>query len=363
MDLNNYPRITYSEAHAIMRLAVTKTRRSLALLGVPGIGKSQLPAKIGRENGIEVVYFDLGNGAREDAIMPVKLEIDGKPCLVQIPLDALRIACERGVILVIDEITRCDRNKQAIAMMLCHDRRIGSYRLHPDTTVIMLGNGIESAGTTSLNDALINRLAVFNLVPTRADVLAMLTTLGDDDTTKRRLLAKVSGIAEIRPELVQITPPDGAQESCAQWASPRAWEAGAEELGAWLDSGLPLDEVALKILSARIGSAPAAAFFAVLANEGKLPTPAEIMADPKGCKLPPDVESAIAAIGLLKEVAQKDRAAAWLYLARFDGALKEMQAAGARSLLSAPPTTNPEAMKAFSALVGRVNASAARARS
>jgi hypothetical protein len=134
-----------------------------------------------------------------------------------------------------------------------------------------------------------------------------------------------------------------------------------EALASWLDAGEPMDEVALAMTGGIIGREAAAALFAVLANESKLPTVEEIIASPTTAKLPPDIESAIAALGLVKLVQARDRNAVWFYVDRFGAQFPEVQASLTRDMLAKAPT-DPAAFKIFDRLVGKTNLVAARAR-
>lgn len=362
MDINNYPEVGYSGARRLIANAA-RTKRPVILMGKPGTGKTALVGAIARDLGVPALWFDIGNRAREDAIMPALVD-DGRggKLVVTFPLDAIRAACDGAGCLVFDELTRADRNKQALFMALSNERRIGSFTLHPGTVVVAMGNDTESAGTYGLNDALINRCCVVRLVPQRDEVRAMLATIGAEGTTLNKLMVKLSAISGIRTELLAINPPEGAQESGAQWPSPRALHHCMEALASWLDSGEPMDEVALAMAGGIIGREAAAALFAVLANEGKLPSAEEIIASPKTTKLPPDIESAVAALGLVKLVQKKSPEAAWFYTDRFASAFPEVQASLVRDLMGKPPVRDAEAMKIFDRLVGKTNLTAARAR-
>lgn len=386
MDTTNFPQVGYSGLLRIARNSA-RTRRPLIVIGHPGYGKTALMGKVAREIGRKLVWFDLGNGAREDAMMPTLLPATpgAGPVLVRIPLDALALACAEPVLLFIDEVTRADRNKQAIAMALANERRIGSYTLHPGTVVVMAGNGAESSGTYSLNDALVNRCCVIRLVPDRDEVRGVIGRLADltreardeeqalgpvvapmlEDPTFvekfKMLCLKYSAIAGQRTELLAMEPPEGASETCAPFPSPRAIHQALERQAASIASGDPVDEITLAEMGGVVGREAAAAWFAVLGNEHKLPTEDEVLRDPKNAKLPPDFESAIAALGLVKLVHQKNANSAWLYVGRFGSVFPEIQSVIARDLLSRPPT-DAEALKVFNTVVGKAGLAGSRAR-
>jgi len=366
MDMNQHPKIGMEGFKRILR-ASRVTKKSVVIIGPPGCGKTALVTEEAKNSPLPPLYFDLGNQAREDAMLTAKVkDANGVETLVQIPLNVLKAACERGVTLIIDELTRCDRNKQALAMALMFDRRIGSFDLHPETVVVGMGNGTESAGTVSLNDALINRVGIYNYEPTRDEVRKKLAEQGPEGSTARTLLTKVSAYAGVRSEMLCIRPPEGTQDNGAQVPSMRAWTNGATMLAAMLDANEPMDEIALAMLGGFIGRETAAAFFAVIGNEHKLPTPEEIIANPTKAKQAPDGESAVAAIGIIKTVhgmGPKGIVAAWLYLGEFAKAHPDFAAAAAKDIIKRPPSTDKDAMDVFSRLCGKSAGATSRARS
>lgn len=367
MDMSIHPRVGMTGLKRILAVAF-KARRTVCVIGPPGIGKTAVVYAEAVNAGFLAVYFDLGNSAREDVMLPCKVTVDGTETVAQIPLNTLKQACERPVVLIIDELTRCDRNKQAVAMALMHDRRIGGMTLHPGTVVVAMGNGEESAGTASLNDALINRVGMYAYMPTHDEMREVVAGLGAEGSTKRALLSDVAAAAGIRTEMLVLQPPDGAQEKGAQWPTPRAWESGADMLAQWLDDGNALDGDALAMLGGFIGPATAAAFFAVMAHRDKLPSPEAISLDPFKSKLPPDAESGVAALGVIRKVHAKNVNAGWVYLGRFAAEFPDLAASVSRDLYAKAPAGKvgdpvyDAAMKAFVGVSGKSSASASRAR-
>lgn len=373
MEVSNWPKVSHRGMARLFRNSV-RTRRPLIVLGAPGIGKTAVFRSLARSVGRKLVTLDLGNRAREDVMLPVKVALpDGTTAVVTVPLDAVMAACREGVVLQIDEATRCDRNKQAVAMMLANERELGSYRLHPDTVVVLTGNSTESSGTFALNDALVNRCCCVVLQPDRDEVRAVfgrLSTLANAETAPEgeflpcligtpehnekldQIGAKFEAVSGMRTELVQLEPPEGAQDACSQWPSPRAIHHMLDRQAASLLAGEPIDDVALAEAGGCIGREAAAAWFAVLANENKLPTVDEVVNNPHTAKLPADIEAAVAALGLVALAHKKNVNATWIYIGRFGTAFPEIQSVIARDCLSKVPTTR-EALEVFNQVVGK----------
>jgi MoxR-like ATPase len=372
MEVSNYPQVNHRMLKRIARNSA-RVRRPLIVIGRPGVGKTAVMGKLAKSIGRKLVCFDLGNGAREDAMLPVKVDTPTGPMVVRIPLEALAQSCQAPVVLFIDEVTRADKNKQAVAMALANERRIGSYTLHPGTLVVMAGNDGSSSGTFSLTDALVNRCCIVNLVPERdemREIIAGLAKLGDDEheaeapfmpdvlseagfkAKLEEVATEYAAIAAQRTELLQLEPPEGAQESCAQWASPRQVHHALDRIAATLNASEPADEVLLAEVGGCIGREAAAALFAVLGNKDKLPTVDEVVTNPTTAKLPPDVEAAIAGLALMAGAFKRDKNASWVYLDRFAGKFPELQGVLVKDAQKHVPTA-PGSLALFNKLVGK----------
>lgn len=332
----NYPRVSYTAARRILD-ACARTQRPAVFLGKPGIGKSAMFRTALAEQGFKVMFIDLALAAQEDMVLSVLTDDGaGGKKLVQMPLETLDDACREKCAIVFDEIPRANKGKQSIFMLAAHDRRVGGRTLHPETVIIGLGNDAESAGNFQLNDALINRCGVYNLVPDLDDIREVLRGLGRTPT-ESKILNTIAACSVSRPELIRVNPPEGAQDLGLQWASPRQIENGIRVLANDLDRGGKLDETALAILGGFISMEAAAALFAILACEHKLPTAEDVIANPLVAKLPPDAESGIAAIALIQEVHAKNPNAAWRYALRFKAAESEIGTLAFSELNRLPP--------------------------
>ena len=322
--------------------------RPVLILGYPGVGKTAIVGQFAKAVGLPIVYFDIGNKAREDIILP---RVVGDR-VETIPLKDLRRACDEAVVLFFDEVTRIDKNKLAICMALANERRIGDYSLHPGTVVVMAGNDSSSAGTYSLPDALVNRCCVLRFAPEREEIRAHSSTMGAEGTAKREIAELWSLAAGMRHEILQVEPPPGAQEGGQQWASPRAIEHAIDRLAVhWPDIDRPQ-------LLGTVGEVAGIAFASIVAQRGKVPSAEQIAADPTGSALPPDLESAIAVAQNVVEAGRRT-AEVWRYVDRLHGAfadaamflVRELQDVRARVKLP-DPVGQKEAFRIFTALAG-----------
>jgi hypothetical protein len=130
-------------------------------------------------------------------------------------------------------------------------------------------------------------------------------------------------------------------------------------------------DICRPILEGIVGPAASAAFCALYANVKKLPSADTIRADPMTADLPPDLESGIAVVAILQDIARDKespdaRGAAWVYLGRIADTMRDVAVFGAKELEKFPPKATGKwgaaALKALTSLqtAGRRATMAAR---
>lgn len=360
MDVTQYPKLTLTETIELVLDTVSVNHPSL-ILGPPGGGKTAIAMQIAQAIRYEYVPLELG--------LTVPEEIGGVPArdpatgtIVRFPLGPLKRASEVPCVLHIDEVTRADAVRQGAAMTGINERRWGDVALHPETIIILTGNEPDSGGTFTILDALLNRCCVVRMNTTRDETRQWLNQLGAPGSTLRALAEDLSLTSEARPTLIAETPPEGFAEAGALWASGRAITNGLKRLAARLDrlkldanADLRDDKVAFTHMAGCIGIESTAMWFTLRGLRGKLPTRDEVVASPKGAKLPSDFESAIASLTLLIEIEKVSPDAAWLYLGRYGDDLAEVRAVAARKMQgSAGKLKDKDATVAFNRLIASV---------
>lgn len=354
MDINNYPVTDLAGLKELVRDAAHMPRpRPTLVLSPPGSGKTETAAALAAEMGLTFVPFELGLSVPEEVGgVPVRDAQTG--AVVRFPLGPIRIACERPSLLLIDEVTRADATRQGAAMTGVNERRWGDYHLHAQTVVMLAGNEPDSGGVFSLLDALLNRCCVVRLRTTRAETQSYLRAYGPDGSEARKLATLWADYADGRPEMIAEEPPRGFSESGALWPSGRAICHAIDRMAARSGRGQPTDDaVSLTHVSGTVGREIGVLWHRLNELAGKLPTVAEIDADPDNARVPPDVESAIAALGFLNQLKP---GAFWRYVIRWHADHAEIQAAAAKKGQGKlPPPADKAALAAFNKLAARIH--------
>ena len=111
-------------------------------------------------------------------------DIIGLPCLKDgttkfLPVDWIKIASQRPVLLFLDEINRASLEVQQAVFQLVLDRELNGLRLHPETRVYTAVNNGMSYQVNNMDPALLRRFWTVDLEPTVKDWLAW-AKLSDD---------------------------------------------------------------------------------------------------------------------------------------------------------------------------------------
>ena len=122
-------------------------RHAILGLGAPGVGKSQVIRQIGEKYGYKVIDIRLAQMS-EVEIGGLIYPNETRTKTVWLAPDILPNEERDGknTILLLDEITSCNKRVQVAAYQLILDRRIGQYHLPEGTFVIALGNREDDDG-------------------------------------------------------------------------------------------------------------------------------------------------------------------------------------------------------------------------
>ncbi|MFZ2152079.1 MAG: MoxR family ATPase [Minisyncoccia bacterium] len=381
MDTSNYPLCNITQLRELVLDAALMAQmgarpRPTLVLSPPGSGKSETGALITailntlpNPWGSPYQFVPLEGGLtvpEEIGGVPVRDEKSGG--VIRFPLGPIKTACSFPSVLLLDEVTRCDSTRQGAFMTGVNERRFGDWHLHPGTVVMLAGNEPDSGGVFSLLDALLNRCCVVRLRTEREEIrnylrgafntVPQLPALPVDApqrfaSERARLTGLWADYSEGRSEMISEEPPKGFSETGALWPSGRAVVHACERLAARSARGASVsDEVALTHVSGTVGREIGVLWHRLNELAGKLPSIAEINANPAAARVPPDVESAIASLGMLPHIGNN---ALWVYLSRYDDRFAEIKAAATKRCQGKIPTDTGAPLQAFNKLLARVH--------
>ena len=150
---------------------VAQSRHPVMIRGRHGVGKSELVYQYAARKGLPVVERRVSQMTEGDLVgLPV---IDDNRTAWN-PPDWFKDACERPVVLFLDEVDRGTQEVRQGTFQLTDSRALNGHKLHPDTVVFAAVNGGIHAAQYQVNDmdpAELDRWTVFDVEPTVEDWL------------------------------------------------------------------------------------------------------------------------------------------------------------------------------------------------
>jgi hypothetical protein len=154
---------------------ITEARHPVLIRGRHGIGKSELVYALAAKMGLPVVERRVSQMSEGDLVgLPV---VDGNRTSWN-PPDWFKEACEKPVVLFLDEIDRGTQEVRQGCFQLTDSRACNGHKLHPDTLIFGAVNGGIHAAQYAVNDmdpAELDRWTVFDVEPTVEDWLTYAT--------------------------------------------------------------------------------------------------------------------------------------------------------------------------------------------
>ncbi len=150
---------------------IADARHPVMIRGRHGIGKSELVYQYAADKGLPVVERRVSQMTEGDLVgLPV---IEGNRTAWN-PPDWFKDACERPVVLFLDEVDRGTQEVRQGIFQLTDSRTINGHRLHPDTIIFAAVNGGVHGSQYAVNDmdpAELDRWTAFDVEPTVEDWL------------------------------------------------------------------------------------------------------------------------------------------------------------------------------------------------
>ena len=150
---------------------IADAKHPIMLRGRHGIGKSELVYQFAAARGLPVVERRVSQMTEGDLVgLPV---IDGNRTAWN-PPDWYKEACEKPVVLFLDEVDRGTQEVRQGIFQLTDSRTINGHRLHPETLIFAAVNGGTHGAQYAVNDmdpAELDRWTAFDIEPSVGDWL------------------------------------------------------------------------------------------------------------------------------------------------------------------------------------------------
>ncbi len=150
---------------------VVDARYPILTRGRHGIGKSTLVYQLAKQLELPVVERRASQMTEGDLLGLPKVEDNVTQWLAP---EWLHTACNKPVILFLDEVDRATMEVRQGIFELCDSRKIAGYTLHPDTLIFAAVNGGEHGAQYQVGEmdpAELDRYTVFDVEPTVEDWL------------------------------------------------------------------------------------------------------------------------------------------------------------------------------------------------
>lgn len=157
---------------------VTAVRKPVLLRGRHGIGKSTVVYQFAGKNNMEVVERRASQMTEGDLVGLPTIENNSTKFN---PPDWFKAACDRPVVLFLDEVDRATLEVRQGIFELTDSRKLNGHILHPDTLVFAAVNGGEHGSQYQVGEmdpAELDRWTVFDIEPTVEDWLSWASDAG-----------------------------------------------------------------------------------------------------------------------------------------------------------------------------------------
>ena len=151
---------------------VTNVRKPVLLRGRHGIGKSTVVYQYAAQQNMEVVERRASQMTEGDLVGLPSIE-DNSTAFN--PPDWFKAACDRPVVLFLDEVDRATLEVRQGIFELTDSRKLNGHTLHPDTLVFAAVNGGEHGAQYQVGEmdpAELDRWTVFDIEPSVEDWLS-----------------------------------------------------------------------------------------------------------------------------------------------------------------------------------------------
>ena len=154
--------------------AILDVKLPAMIRGRHGVGKSEVAYSIGRERNLPVVEIRASQLADVGDLVGLPIVSDSADYTKFCPAERLWLACNKPVLLFLDEVDRGTDDITQAFMELTDSRKIAGQHLHPDTLIIAATNGGDRAdaqqySVRDFDPAVMDRWVCYDIDPSVQD--------------------------------------------------------------------------------------------------------------------------------------------------------------------------------------------------
>ena len=260
--------------------------------GSPGIGKSAVVRKAGKDTGLIVLteHMSMKEPTDVQGMPDISGEYSVFKSFENFPTEEMTVPKgTNGWLLFLDEINSASIETQAACYSLILDRKVGSKKLHPDCYVVAAGNlKTDNAIVNTQSSAMTSRMVNYEMTFDHEVFM-------EDVVYKNNWNTVLSAYLEWKPEHAHNFVPSRAEDP---YACPRTWEMQQDRMEIQADfdwvskagnqeKGFNFEAkhnraAAEGLLGTEIGRD----FITFCRTFGQVPSTADVLADPMGVRLP-----------------------------------------------------------------------------
>lgn len=259
-------------------------KRSMFVVGQPGLGKTQIPRQVAEKLGVGFQAIHVPTLQPEDCGLPiVNADRSGMKFVVpgeKLPFEGTSWPDEG--ILVLDELAQADNALQKIMANLLQERKLHEYKLKPGWMVVATGNrASDRAGANRILSHLSNRMTRYELEPHLNDFCEWALNNGVQPEVIQFLRFKPDNLCDFDPNK-DVNP------------TPRAWAEGVS-----VALGTVPTEAEFDTFRGDVGEGATSEFLGFLRVYRKLPNPDLVLMKPDTHPIPEDLATQYALCGAI----------------------------------------------------------------
>lgn len=245
------------------------------LVGSPAVGKSAIAHQIANDYKLKMIDLRLSQCDPTD-ILGFPYVNEGRSGYV--PMETFPLEHDpippgyNGWLLFLDEFNSASLAVQAASYRLILDRQVGQHHLHKNVAIVAAGNlETDNAIVQPMSTALQSRLVHLQLVADPNEWVEWASTQGLDH--------RITSFINFKPSNLYTFTPDHTDKT---YASPRTWEFANRILQVSNEG----DKDLLPMLAGTLSEGVAREFLSFCKIHTQIPQIPQIVANPKGAKIP-----------------------------------------------------------------------------